>query len=199
MTRNATNIEATPTTPALDSAVSAAQALLGSLRSAYVARDTESLCLVLALIGLVYVMFIAPRLLPARAPVRAGLPVSGRQFVAQIPVEPDSKLVGAQSSLGVFPRLPDVTVLMIQRGEQAILPPFDDLALSRSAAWMAVSGARAAIASKSDSIASVKSRSSSSAAGSPCVSRSRFTRPAAARVSKGATTVGAVRASPTVP
>lgn len=60
MTRNVTNIEATPTTPALDSAVSAAQALLGSLRSAYVARDTESLCLVLALIAEENVLLLGP-------------------------------------------------------------------------------------------------------------------------------------------
>lgn len=86
--------------------------------------------LVLALSGLAYVMFLAPRLLPRRAPVRTGLPVSGRQFVAQIKVEPPSKLVGAKASLGIFSELPDVTVLMIQRGERAVLPPFEDFTLA---------------------------------------------------------------------
>lgn len=86
--------------------------------------------LVLALSGLAYVMFVAPRLLPDREPPPGALPVSGRQFVAQIRVAEDSKLVGEESKLGVFPALPDITVLMIQRGEQAFLPPFEDVALA---------------------------------------------------------------------
>jgi di/tricarboxylate transporter len=85
--------------------------------------------LVLALGGLVYVVFVAPRLLPTREPLRGGMPVSGRQFVAQIKVLPESKLIGAESLLGVFPALSDITVLTIQRGEQEILPPFDEIRL----------------------------------------------------------------------
>ena len=84
---------------------------------------------VLALGGLVYVIFVAPRLLPTREPLRGGMPVSGRQFVAQIKVLPESKLIGAESLLGVFPALSDITVLTIQRGEQEILPPFDEIRL----------------------------------------------------------------------
>ncbi len=84
---------------------------------------------VLALTGLVYVVFVAPRLLPNREPLRDSLPVSGRQFVAQITVLPESRLVGERSSLGVFTSLDDITVLMIQRKERAILPPFDELEL----------------------------------------------------------------------
>ena len=85
--------------------------------------------LVLALTGLVYVIFIAPRLLPNREPLRGGMPVSGRQFVAQIKVLPESRLIGAESRLGVFPALSDITVLTIQRGEESILPPFDGIHL----------------------------------------------------------------------
>lgn len=84
---------------------------------------------VLALTGLIYVIFVAPRLLPNREPLRGGLPVSGRQFVAQIKVLPESKLIGAKSRLGVFPALSDITVLTIQRGEESILPPFDGIRL----------------------------------------------------------------------
>ena len=85
--------------------------------------------LVLALGGLVYVTLIAPRLLPDREPMRGGLPVSGRQFVAQIKVLSESKLIGAESRLGVFPALGDITILTIQRGGESILPPFDDIRL----------------------------------------------------------------------
>ena len=85
--------------------------------------------LVLALGGLAYVIFVAPRLLPNREPLRGGLPVSGRQFVAQIKGLPESKLIGAESRLGVFPALSDITVLTIQRGEESVLPPFDGFVL----------------------------------------------------------------------
>jgi di/tricarboxylate transporter len=85
--------------------------------------------LVLALTGLSYVVFVAPRLLPNREPLRGSLPVSGRQFVAQIKVLPESSLIGAESQLGGFPALTDITVLTIQRGEESILPPFEDISL----------------------------------------------------------------------
>ena len=84
---------------------------------------------VLALCGLVYVMFVAPRLLPNRAPVSSALPLTGRQFVAQITISPDSDLPGEKAKLGIFPSLPDITVLTVQRGAGVILPPFDDIAL----------------------------------------------------------------------
>ena len=84
---------------------------------------------VLALSGLAYVIFVAPRLLPDRETLRGSLAVSGRQFVAQIKVLPESKLIGAESRLGIFPALSDITVLTIQRGEESILPPFDDFVL----------------------------------------------------------------------
>lgn len=85
---------------------------------------------VLALAGLIYVLFVAPRLLPDRAPLSTHLTGSGRQFVAQIAIPENSSLVGAEAKLGVFPSLPEVTVLMIQRGEKANLPPFDGIVLA---------------------------------------------------------------------
>ncbi len=83
----------------------------------------------LAAVGLVYLLFIAPRLLPDRAISGPRLLVSAKQFVAQITIGEGSRLVGEESNLGVFAALPEITVLMIQRGERAILPPFDDVTL----------------------------------------------------------------------
>lgn len=85
--------------------------------------------LVLAAVGLVYVVLVAPRLLPDRAPLASELGAGGKQFIAQITVAPKSSLIGAESVGGAFPALADVTVRMIQRGEQAIVPPFEDLVL----------------------------------------------------------------------
>ena len=82
--------------------------------------------LVLAGTGLVYVLLAAPRLLPDRAPLAASLlDRGGRQFIAQITVSEESGLVGQGAHRGLFAGLPAMTVRMVQRGEQAILPPFE--------------------------------------------------------------------------
>ncbi len=85
--------------------------------------------LVLAGVGLVFAVLVAPRLLPDRAPLASALGAGGKQFIAQITVAPKSKLVGTKAVGGVFPALEDVTVRLIQRGERAIVPPFEDLEL----------------------------------------------------------------------
>jgi di/tricarboxylate transporter len=85
--------------------------------------------LVLCAVGLVYVLVVAPRLLPERRGLETGLLTGGRQFVAQITVAEGSKLVGLTPVGGFFPTLKDVTVRMIQRGERAVFPPFEDISL----------------------------------------------------------------------
>ncbi len=85
--------------------------------------------LVLAGSGLLYLFFVAPRLLPDRAPLGGVVEERSRHFVAQISVPPASRLVGLRPVGGIFPALKNVTVLMIQRGERAMVPPFEDLTL----------------------------------------------------------------------
>jgi len=86
--------------------------------------------LVLAVIGLLYVLFIAPRFLTDRATLAKTLiSESGKQFIAQITVLENSKLVGEEAKAGIFPGLRDMTVRMILRGEHAELPPFDGFIL----------------------------------------------------------------------
>jgi di/tricarboxylate transporter len=85
---------------------------------------------VLAAVGLVYLLFIAPRLLPERAGFTDELiDRSGTQFIAQLTISSDSELIGEQAPAGMFVGLPDMTVRLVQRGEDAILPPFENLAL----------------------------------------------------------------------
>lgn len=82
--------------------------------------------LVMAATGLVYVLFLAPRLLPNRARLAdALLGAGGKQFIAQFGIRPESPLVGRGAPGGLFASLPDVTVRMVQRDEEAILPPFE--------------------------------------------------------------------------
>jgi len=85
--------------------------------------------LVLAGTGLVYVVFIAPHLLPERESLAdVLLEGRGKQFIAQITLSADSDLVGKGAPGGIFPGLSDMTVRMVQRGEQPLLPPFEDYA-----------------------------------------------------------------------
>jgi di/tricarboxylate transporter len=86
--------------------------------------------LVLAGAGLLYLFFVAPRLLPDRAPLGGVVEERSRHFVAQISVTQGSRLVGLKPIGGIFPDLKDITVLMIQRGERAVIPPFEDLKLA---------------------------------------------------------------------
>ncbi len=87
--------------------------------------------LVLAGVGLIYVLFVMPALLKDRSKndnnKTAG---TGRQFLAQIHISEGHPLYGQEAMAGLFPSLQDITVRSIQRGEKNILPPFEDITLS---------------------------------------------------------------------
>lgn len=86
--------------------------------------------LFLASIGLIYVFFIAPRLLPDRKSLLGDFHVSsGKQFIVQIEVTKDSVLDGKEAVAGMFQDLTNMTVRLVQRGEQVFLPPFEDVVL----------------------------------------------------------------------
>ena len=80
---------------------------------------------VLASVGMIYVLFVAPALIPDRGAMATQLASEGRQFIAQIEVLPESPLVGDTLTSGAFQTLPNMTVRMIQRAEHAFLPPLD--------------------------------------------------------------------------
>lgn len=86
--------------------------------------------LVLAAVGAVYVIFIAPMLLKPGDTSSSDTPgLSGRQFIAQIAITPGHRLEGESAVAGMFPALKAMTVRLIQRGDQQILPPFEDATL----------------------------------------------------------------------
>ena len=78
-------------------------------------------------VGAVYLVIASRWLLPDRegADVR-GSASEGRQFIAQIVLDRGHPLIGRGSVAGLFPDLPDMTVRMVQRREEALLPPYDD-------------------------------------------------------------------------
>jgi len=87
--------------------------------------------LVLAAVGLIYLLIFSDRLLPSHTSLEKDYvgPTDGRQFIAQIDITPNHPLVGTQPVAGLFPDLPNMTVRLVQRRETAMLPPFDDLTL----------------------------------------------------------------------
>lgn len=98
---------------------------------------------VMALVGLIYVLFIAPKLLPDRASFAKSLVGDDeRQFIAQIEIDRTSGFVGKQLIDGKFDKYPDIMVRMVQRGEHAFLPPFDENMTIRSRDILVVSATR---------------------------------------------------------
>ena len=87
--------------------------------------------LILASVGAIYMLTLGRALLPKRESDNANndLGRDGKQFIAQIELRRGNPLIGKASVAGFFPDLPDVTVRMIQRREEAILPPYDDVKL----------------------------------------------------------------------
>ncbi|PCI42433.1 MAG: SLC13 family permease [Rhodospirillaceae bacterium] len=85
--------------------------------------------LVLAVSGLVFLLVVAPIILPKRegmAATLAGNNPDGKQYIAQVTVGEGSHLLGKKAVGGIFPALGQMTLRMVQRGEEALLPPFED-------------------------------------------------------------------------
>ena len=82
--------------------------------------------LILALVGVVYVIFFASHLLPDRALLTSAVAGGGRQFMAEINVYEDSKFDGMQPRGGFFPDIKDMTLRVIVREGMLFLAPFDD-------------------------------------------------------------------------
>lgn len=88
------------------------------------------LALILASVGIVYVLGIMPFVLRPRQSMADEMRLgSGKQFIAEIVVKPGHALVGATPVSGLFPQLKDMTVRLVQRGEKPHLPPFENLTL----------------------------------------------------------------------
>ena len=87
--------------------------------------------LYMAGVGLLYIVLVMPHLLPDRQSMEKELAGgnSGRQYIAQLEVTDDHPLKGKRPVAGMFADLPNMTVRMIQRGEHALLPPFDQIEL----------------------------------------------------------------------
>jgi di/tricarboxylate transporter len=81
--------------------------------------------MILAAVGLVYLVVVLPYLVPKRQSLKQAIEGHEKEFVAELDVANDSILVGMECVEGRFPALPDVDVRLIQRQGHLILPPFE--------------------------------------------------------------------------
>ncbi|WP_420411085.1 SLC13 family permease [Roseibium sp.] len=80
--------------------------------------------------GALYVLFVMPHLMRARQTMAEEFQAtSGKQFIAQIEITYGHPLVGMEAVSGMFPKLKDMTVRLVQRGQQPLLPPFENVIL----------------------------------------------------------------------
>lgn len=81
--------------------------------------------------GALYVLFVMPYLMRARQTMAEEFQaISGKQFIAQIEITYGHPLVGMEAVSGMFPKLKDMTVRLVQRGQQPLLPPFENVVLA---------------------------------------------------------------------
>lgn len=95
-------------------------------------------------VGLVYVLFVMPRLLPKGAGESQAGGGAGKQFVSQCKVGQGSALDGLQAQAGTFKQLPDITVHLIIRQGESVFPPYDDIVLQADDVLM-IAGSRKAL------------------------------------------------------
>ena len=81
--------------------------------------------LILAGVGFIYVLVFTPLVLSNRASMTQDLKGDSKEFVAELDIAEDSKLVGVECVDGKFPEIANLNVKLIQRGGHLILPPFE--------------------------------------------------------------------------
>ncbi len=91
--------------------------------------DISIPALYIAIPGIIFVITIMPYLMPKPKNLTNIISRDARQFLAEIEVEPNSKLIGLSTKSNMFEELIDHSILFIQRGEHAFYPPFDKVTL----------------------------------------------------------------------
>ena len=81
--------------------------------------------MMMAAVGFIYVLLFVPKILPDRSSMVGALRGNKKEFVAELDINEDSKLIGMECEKGRFPGLDDLNVKLIQRGGHLILPPFE--------------------------------------------------------------------------
>lgn len=88
------------------------------------------IALILAGVGLTYVIFILPMMLPAREDLAGMLAENRQPFLSEITVAAGSPLDGARPMGRSVPGLSDANLRLLHREGRTILPPFDDIVIA---------------------------------------------------------------------
>ncbi|MFZ5618076.1 MAG: SLC13 family permease [Pseudomonadota bacterium] len=88
--------------------------------------DLTPLGVIIAATGVAFLATAGRILLPRRGIEDGAAERENKQFIAQFEISRGHFLLGKGPVGGLFPDLPDITVRMVQRREEAILPPYDD-------------------------------------------------------------------------
>jgi di/tricarboxylate transporter len=85
---------------------------------------------VLAAVGLVYLLTVGRKLLPERETLASILETTGsREYLTEVVVAPHSRLIGRRLAETPLRALPHTRVLEVARGGNALSPPLDDVVL----------------------------------------------------------------------
>jgi len=84
----------------------------------------------MAAAGAAYSIFLLPRLLPDRSGLADHLLSQDRRFLGEIDVIPGCQLAGKQTRGGKLDAIPDVKLLLVQRGEDTFAPEIEDVEIA---------------------------------------------------------------------
>jgi len=78
----------------------------------------------IAIPGILFVIFILPKIMPDRKKSSMDITSVNNEFMAQIEINHDSELIGEEIKKGKLESLENMHILMIQRGEHSISPHY---------------------------------------------------------------------------
>ena len=91
--------------------------------------DISVPALIIALPCILFVLYVIPIFLPKQKSYKSLFSRDARQFLAEIEIEPDSKLLGIKLEKNIITELDNGNILFVQRGEHAFYPPLDNIIL----------------------------------------------------------------------
>ena len=91
--------------------------------------DMSIPALIIAIPGLIFTLLFVPKLLPKQKALKNPFARDARQFLAEVEVKENSKLVNLEIENNNITEFENSNILFIQRGEHAFYPPIDSLTL----------------------------------------------------------------------
>ncbi len=91
--------------------------------------DISVPALIIAIPCIIFVIYVIPIFLPKQKSFKTLFSRDARQFLAEIEIEPDSKLLGVKIQDSKIKELINSNILFVQRGEHSFHPPIENVTL----------------------------------------------------------------------